>query len=336
MNTFTIFEQKAPENKPAQLLIETQAYEGIKRIGARVACDIGLVAGVEPALITAPNQCENDRVVIFATLGKSPFLEMLEASGRWSGAQIQGKREVYQIQVVSAPFPQMPSVKEALVIAGSDKRGTIYGMFRLSELCGVSPLVYWGDVSPEKKDTVRVSVGDGILSKEPSVKYRGFFINDEWPAFGNWCMETFGGVNAKAYEEIFILLLRLKGNYLWPAMWDSVFSEEGPGLASAELADMYGVVMGTSHHEPLCRAGAEWQRIYQKYGEDNTWSFLSNKEAITEFWKDGILRNKPYENVITIGMRGESDSLLLPEDAGLADNVQVIKDAIVTQHALLR
>lgn len=197
MNTFTIFEQKAPENKPAQLLIETQAYEGIKRIGARVACDIGLVAGVEPALITAPNQCENDRVVIFATLGKSPFLEMLEASGRWSGAQIQGKREVYQIQVVSAPFPQMPSVKEALVIAGSDKRGTIYGMFRLSELCGVSPLVYWGDVSPEKKDTVRVSVGDGILSKEPSVKYRGFFINDEWPAFGNWCMETFGGVNAK-------------------------------------------------------------------------------------------------------------------------------------------
>lgn len=104
MNTFTIFEQKAPENKPAQLLIETQAYEGIKRIGARVACDIGLVAGVEPALITAPNQCENDRVVIFATLGKSPFLEMLEASGRWSSAQIQGKREVYQIQVVSAPF----------------------------------------------------------------------------------------------------------------------------------------------------------------------------------------------------------------------------------------
>ena len=208
MNTFTIFEQKAPENKPAQLLIETQAYEGIKRIGARVACDIGLVAGVEPALITAPNQCENDRVVIFATLGKSPFLEMLEASGRWSSAQIQGKREVYQIQVVSAPFPQMPSVKEALVIAGSDKRGTIYGMFRLSELCGVSPLIYWGDVSPEKKDTVIVRVGEGILSKEPSVKYRGFFINDEWPAFGNWCMETFGGVNAKAYEEIFILLLR--------------------------------------------------------------------------------------------------------------------------------
>ncbi len=336
MNTFTIYEQKAQENKSVQLLAEEEAYEGIKRIGARVACDIGLVTGAVPALVTAPDQCESDRVVIFATLGKSAILNELEASGRWNSAPIQGKREVYQIQVVHSPFPKMPSVKEALVIAGSDKRGTIYGMFRLSELCGVSPLVYWGDVSPEKKNTVQLCIGDGILSKEPSVKYRGFFINDEWPAFGNWCMETFGGVNASAYEEIFIYLLRLKGNYLWPAMWDSVFSEDGPGLASAQLADMYGVIMGTSHHEPLCRAGEEWQRIYQKYGEDNTWSFLTNKEAITAFWKDGILRNKPYENVITIGMRGECDSMLLPEDAGLADNVQVIKDAIMTQHALLR
>lgn len=151
MNTFTIYEQKAQENKSVQLLAEEEAYEGIKRIGARVACDIGLVTGAVPALVTAPDQCESDRVVIFATLGKSAILNELEASGRWNSAPIQGKREVYQIQVVHSPFPKMPSVKEALVIAGSDKRGTIYGMFRLSELCGVSPLVYWGDVSPEKR-----------------------------------------------------------------------------------------------------------------------------------------------------------------------------------------
>lgn len=332
MNTFTIFE----DNKLTQLYIENEAYEGVKRIGARVACDIGLVTDIAPEILTEPEQCKSDRVVIFATLGKSPFLDALVTSGKWNSAQIQGKREVYQMQVVSAPFGNAVSVKEALVIVGSDKRGTIYGMFHLSELCGVSPLIYWGDVAPQKKDTVILPIGGGLVSKEPSVKYRGFFINDEWPAFGNWCMETFGGVNAKAYEEIFILLLRLKGNYMWPAMWDSVFSEEGPGLASAKLADMYGVVMGTSHHEPLCRAGAEWQRIYQQYGTDNTWSFVSNREAITEFWKDGILRNKLFENVITIGMRGENDSMLLSEDAGLADNVQVIKDAIVTQHALLR
>lgn len=343
MNTFTIFEN----DKLTQLLIENEAFEGVKRVGARVACDIGLVTGNEPEIVTVPEQCKSDKIVIFATLGKSPFLEVLEASGRWNSAQIQGKREVYQMQVISGSFSMlsfddmslkddMSSIKEILIIAGSDKRGTIYGMFRLSELCGVSPLIYWGDVVPQKRDTVILSIKEGLVSKEPSVKYRGFFINDEWPAFGNWCMETFGGVNAKAYEEIFILLLRLKGNYLWPAMWDSIFSEEGPGLASAELADIYGIVMGTSHHEPLCRAGAEWQRIYQRYGMDNTWSFVSNREAITEFWKDGILRNKPFENVITIGMRGENDSILLSEDAGIADNVQVIKDAIVTQHALLR
>lgn len=332
MNTFTIYEN----GRPAQFFVEDEAYEGVKRIAARVAGDVELVAGVRPEIETQREQCKSDIVVIFAMLGKSPFLEQLEMSGRWDSSAVKGKREVYQMQIVTAPFSDVPSVKEALVIAGSDKRGTIYGMFRLSELCGVSPLIYWGDVVPVKRNNIILQIGDGFVSKEPSVKYRGFFINDEWPAFGNWCMETFGGVNAKAYEEIFILLLRLKGNYLWPAMWDSIFSEEGPGLASAELADTYGVVMGTSHHEPLCRAGAEWQRIYQQYGTDNTWSFVSNREAITAFWKDGILRNKPFENVITIGMRGENDSMLLSADAGLADNVQVIKDAIVTQHALLR
>ncbi|GFI23505.1 hypothetical protein IMSAGC011_02294 [Lachnospiraceae bacterium] len=332
MNTFTIFEN----NKGVPFFVENDAFEGIKRISVRVASDIKLVTDSAPDILAAPYLCNSDRIVIFATLGRSPFLDALEASSKWSSAQIQGKREVYQLQVVDTPFAEVPSIKEALVIVGSDKRGTIYGMFHLSKLCGVSPLIYWGDVVPQKKDTVILSIENGIVSKEPSVKYRGFFINDEWPAFGNWCTETFGGVNAKAYEEIFILLLRLKGNYLWPAMWNSIFSEEGPGLASAELADIYGIIMGASHHEPMCRAGAEWQRVYQRYGTDNTWSFVSNKEAITAFWKDGILRNKPFENVITIGMRGENDSMLLSADAKLVDNIQVIKDAIVTQHMLLQ
>ena len=194
MNTFTIFEN----NTLVQLYIEKEAYEGVKRIGVRVACDIGLVTSVEPEILTTPQQCKSDRVVIFATLGRSPFLQVLETAGKWSSAQIQGKREVYQIQVIHMPFGNTASVKEALVIAGSDKRGTIYGMFCLSKLCGVSPLIYWGDVVPQKKDTVILSIESDFVSKEPSVKYRGFFINDEWPAFGNWCVETFGGVNAKA------------------------------------------------------------------------------------------------------------------------------------------
>ncbi len=332
MSTFPIYEN----HNTACIIIEEDAYEGVKRIGKRAAEDILLVTGDEPPVIREKKQCKNALAIVAATLGRSHILEELEAAGKWKADGITGKREVYQIQVIENPFPDMAEIKKALVIAGSDKRGTIYGMFHLSEMCGVSPLLYWGDVTPEKKGTIVLEIGERLCSKEPSVKYRGFFINDEWPAFGNWCMETFGGVNAKAYEEIFILLLRMKGNYLWPAMWNSIFSEEGPGIESARLADCYGIVMGASHHEPMCRAGAEWQRIYQNYGKDNTWSFVTNKEAITEFWKDGILRNKPFENVITIGMRGENDSMLLSKEATLADNIQVIKDAILTQHELIR
>lgn len=249
---------------------------------------------------------------------------------------VKGKREVYLLQILDAPFPEKPEIGQLLVIAGSDKRGTLYGLFRLSELCGVSPLIFWGDAAPVKNPEPCIVLEGAFVSKEPSVKYRGFFINDEWPAFGNWCMERYQGVNADAYQKIFELLLRLKGNYLWPAMWRSSFSEDGPGLANAELADEYGIIMGTSHHEPMCRAGVEWQNQYRRYGTDSTWSFLANAEAITRFWEDGILRNKPFENIVTIGMRGENDSKLLPPDATLRDNIEVIKGAVLAQHELLR
>lgn len=318
------------------LLIEPEAYEGVRRIGARVAQDIELVTGERPELAEEASQICTDQVIVGATAGKSRLLDCWKEAGKLDISMLEEKREVYQICIVDQPFPQYPSVRKALVIAGSDKRGTIYGLFHLSEMCGVSPLIYWGDVKPEEKRKITLEIGKGIYSKEPSVKYRGFFINDEWPAFGKWCSERFGGINAKAYEEVFIFLLRMKGNYLWPAMWNSSFSEDGPGLKSAELADMYGVIMGLSHHEPMCRAGVEWQRIYRQYGEDNTWNFAVNSKAITEFWRNGILRNRPFEQVITIGMRGESDSALLPENAGLSENIQVIKDAVLAQHKLLR
>lgn len=320
----------------ADFLIEEEAYAGVKEIGKTVAEDLELVSGCHAKQRSELSQCTMDRVILFATLGKSSMLMKLEEQRKISLADIREKREVYQMQTVKGPFAENKRVKELLIIVGSDKRGTIYGMFHLSELFGVSPLVFFGDSIPEKNKEPMVRLAKPFISKEPSVKYRGFFINDEWPAFGNWCMEKFGGVNAKAYKKIFELLLRLKGNYMWPAMWKSSFSQDGPGLLNAELADMYGVIMGTSHHEPMCRAGVEWQRQYQNYGSDSDWSFISNKAAITEFWKDGILRNKSFENVITIGMRGEDDSKLLPEDATLKDNIEVVKRAISTQHELIK
>ncbi|WP_051197980.1 glycosyl hydrolase 115 family protein [Butyrivibrio sp. MB2005] len=332
MRSFSLFEN----GKIADFLIEKEAFEGIKIIGKTVAEDIEIVTGKRPEIHDELSEITSENLIIAATIGKSPVLDRLISDGKISVSDIDGKREVYKMSLVEAPFPEYVSVKKLLVIAGSDKRGTIYGMFSLSEMCGVSPLVFWGDAAPAKKAELVLDFEKKIVSKEPSVKYRGFFINDEWPAFGNWCTERYGDVNANAYEEIFELLLRLKGNYMWPAMWNSSFSEDGPGTQSAELADTLGVIMGTSHHEPLCRAGLEWQRQYKKYSDDNAWSFITNEKGIREFWKDGVIRNKDFENVITIGMRGESDSKLLPEDATLKDNIDVVKKAIKAQDDILR
>ena len=332
MGTFYVVKEK----KAAQFLVESTSFEGVRMIADTVAEDIEAVSDQRPEIQNDLSGCTAQRVILMATIGKSALLDRLESEGKLSLAPIRGKREVYLMQQIAEPFAEASAVKELLVIAGSDKRGTIYGMFRLSELCGVSPLIYFGDAMPEKKEEAAIDFAQTIVSKEPSVKYRGFFINDEWPAFGNWCTDTFGDINAKAYRKIFELLLRLKGNYMWPAMWNSSFSEDGPGLANAELADALGVVMGLSHHEPMCRAGVEWQRKYREYGTDSTWSFVSNSEAITKFWEDGILRNKSFENVVTIGMRGENDSKLMPEDATLKDNIEVIKKAIRAQNQLLK
>ena len=314
-------------------LIEPSAHEGVRRVAGKVAEDVRRVSGVLPEIIDAP---AGQTVVLAGTLGCSPLADALIAAGKLPEAErIRGKWECWLTALVDAPFE---GVDRALVILGSDKRGTIYGLYSLSEHIGVSPLHDWGDADPvEDPDPV---VGEDFLTvtKEPSVRYRGLFINDEWPCFGTWCMEHFGGVNAEMYDHVFDLLLRLKGNYMWPAMWASVFGEEGPGSANEELADMYGIVVGNSHHEPCLRAGEEFRHSIQregaKYGTD--WNFLRNREGITRFWADGLRRSGRYEHLITIGMRGEADSAMLGEDSGLRANIEYLKDVITTQEQLIR
>ncbi|SFB72897.1 glycosyl hydrolase 115 family protein [Butyrivibrio sp. YAB3001] len=351
MNSFVVCDGKSSTD----FFVEDSAFEGVKEIAKTVAEDIKLVTDVLPGQVSDLGKISPETVVIAATLGRSPLIDALSDNGIIDVSDISGKREVFLMQILDLEqlknnadtkdsaqntySVSFGSAKKALIILGSDKRGTIYGLFKLSELCGVSPLVYFGDAYPVKKNTLEITLGnasDRFVSKEPSVYYRGFFINDEWPAFGNWATEQFGGVNAKCYKKVFELLLRLKGNYFWPAMWNSSFSEEGPGIENARLADMYGVVMGTSHHEPLCRAGNEWQNQFKKYGDDNSWSFITNDKAITKFWEDGVIRNKEFENVYTIGMRGEADSKLLPEDATMKDNIEVVKKAILAQDEILK
>ncbi len=304
-------------------------FSGVKKIADKVCLDVERVTGKKPSTVVEPVETTADsgNSVYFATLGKSALAEKLAADNCLTAelSKITGKRECYIFAVRA----------DRLVIIGSDKRGTIYGLFHLSELMGVSPLVDWAGVLPAHRDIVELEEGVTV-TKEPSVRFRGFFINDEWPAYGNFTTHNYGGFNAKMYEHVFELLLRLKGNYLWPAMWSAQFSLDGPGLANAELADELGVVMGASHHEPCCRNGEEYRYVRGPgsiYGD--AWNFWKNREGITKFWEDGLKRNGKFENVITVGMRGEADTAIM-QNATLADNINLLRDVLKTQNRLIR
>ena len=320
----------------ASFFVEERGDAGIHRIAGKVVDDYNLVSDRAQELVVLNQDTVpcGDTVVLFAMCGNSPILDALEKAGKIDLSLIRGKWEVYGFWNLKAPFP---GVKNALIIGGSDKRGTIYGMFHLSELMGVSPLCYWGDAVISKRSKLWIMLPKIQISKEPSVKYRGFFINDEWPCFGSWAMEHFDGFTAKMYDKVFELLLRLKGNYLWPAMWTSSFALDGPGPAAAELADMYGIVIGNSHHEPCLRASEEWDKVRGKnsiYGND--WDFKKNKKGLVRYWRDALARSAKWESMVTIGMRGERDSKVLGEEAGLKDNIDLLKDIIRCQKKLIR
>ena len=317
------------------ILVEDSAYDGVKKIAEKIVSDIKTVAQCTPSIynniLEATQKKQNVDTVLFATIGKSKLLESV-----WDKTRISeciNKREVFGIELIEAPWE---GVGNALIIYGSDKRGTIYGMFELSRFIGISPLHYWGDVKPKMQQEIRLNKTIETISKEPSVKYRGFFINDEWPCFGNWTFEHFGGFTAEMYDKVFELLLRFKGNYLWPAMWTSSFCLDGPGLESARLADLYGVIIGNSHHEPCLRASEEWDICRgpeTKYG--NEWNFDTNEEGLLKYWEDGLIRGQEFESIITIGMRGERDSSMLGPDASLKKNIDLLKDIITKQKKLI-
>lgn len=203
-----------------KLYIGNNYYDGVKRIAGYISSDIQKVFGCE-ARIIEDKELIDENTVIIETLDLLSDDQLANGAGDLMFCDknvinaIAGKREVYSFSMKN----------QNLVITGSDKRGTIYGMFHLSELMGVSPLVNWGEVKPLKKKEVILTDEDMIISKEPSVKFRGFFINDEWPAFGNWCTKRFGGFNAECYERVFELLLRFKGNYLWPGLHSLIWMD---------------------------------------------------------------------------------------------------------------
>ena len=325
----TVYSEKIVIDKNTKILCHETDHEGVRIVAEWVREDLKSVFGHGNA------GGGNAQEIIAGTYGKSGLLQELYQEGLITAEGLLDDTgaplwEVYKID------PVKRGGKDVIVIQGSDKRGTMYGLLAVSEACGVSPFIHWSDAKPVHREQVELSGKFFGLSKEPSVKYRGIFINDEWPAFGNWAAKRFGGINAKCYGELFELLIRLHGNYMWPAMWAGNFSMDGPGLASAELADRLGIVMSTSHHEPCMRTGEEYRLLRgpeSVYGD--AWDFLSNREGIIRFWEDGLKRNAPFENVITMGMRGERDTAIMA-NASLAENIALLRDIIKTQNDLIR
>ena len=292
-------------------------WKGVLRAAGDLSADVERVTGVKPALSTeaaAPGKT----LVIVGTLGRSALVDKLAADGKIDRTALQGRWESYLLQVVENP---LPGVDRALVIAGSDKRGTIYGIYTFSKAIGVSPWYWWADVPTAHQD--KIAVSGRLYDDGPVVKYRGIFINDEAPAFSGWAKEKFGGVNSQLYGHMFELILRLKGNYLWPAMWNNAFNEDDP--MNPILADEYGVVMGTSHHEPMVRSQQEWKR----HGT-GAWNYEQNGEVLRNFWADGIRRNKDLESIVTMGMRGDGDEAMSAET-----NTALLERIVADQRAIL-
>jgi hypothetical protein len=303
----------ASSGKAAPLCVSSHDYPATLRVAGDLKSDIERVTNIAPSLFIDSLPARSE-VVILGTLGKNPLIDKLIAAGKLDTKGVEGKWETSLIQIVEKPFP---GIDRALIIAGSDKRGTVFGAYDLSANMGVSPWYWWADVPAQHHAQIFIRPGR-YTQGEPAVRYRGFFINDEAPALSGWAKEKFGGVNHLLYEKVFELILRMKGNFLWPAMWGESFYDDDS--LSPRLADEYGVVIGTSHHEPMMRAHDEWRR----YGK-GPWNYDKNDSTLKAFWRQGIKRMDSYESLVTVGMRGDGDEPMSAQ-ADIALLERIVKD----------
>jgi hypothetical protein len=330
----------AAPGKYATLCISPDDWPGVMRALTDLQADIRSVTGNTPELFTGKKVPRNEEIVVAGTIGKSFLIDRLIKKRKINVDDIAGLRESFLIETVDNPFP---GVKKALVIAGSDKRGTIYGIYQISGEAGVSPWYWWADVPARRSNELYILPGRRTWG-EPSVRYRGIFLNDEYPALTKWVAFKYGMVTPSVnppvptgvanygrefYSRIFELLLRLKANYLWPAMWNNAFNEDD--TLNARLADEYGIVMGTSHQEPMLRAQKEWDRRYLR--TLGSWSWTSHEDTLIKFWRDGIRRNKDYESILTIGLRGADDTEMGP--GGPEANIAKLEKIVDVQRKLI-
>ncbi len=328
----------APAGAAAPLRVSANDWPGVRRAAGDLQADIERVTGRKPALAA---DVTGRSVVLIGTVGRSDVIDALVAAGKLDVTTIRGRWEAFMIETVENP---LPGVERALVIAGSDKRGSIYGIYELCQQIGVSPWYWWADVPPRRSESLFIKAGR-LVESGPVVKYRGIFLNDEYPALTRWVAAKFGSVTKEAnpnapagvanygrefYTRIFEVMLRLRANYLWPAMWNNAFNEDDP--ENARLADEYGIVMGTSHQEPMMRAQKEWDWRHQK--SLGSWNYAQHPEVLQNFWREGMRRNKSFENLVTMGLRGANDTEMAP--GGPEANRALLEQIVDVQRDILR
>lgn len=304
---FTLVEN----GQPLPIVVSSSEDKAILRAAGDLAKDFKRVTGNMPSL------CEKvsaRRAILIGSLD-SPVIRELAARGKFDVKELEGCNEKYLIKTVSEP---VDGIGEALVIAGSDRRGVVYGIYEISEQIGVSPWYDWADVPVRRQENLSIARGS-YTAGEPAVQYRGIFLNDEAPCLTGWVKNTYGTDygDHRFYERVFELILRLRGNFMWPAMWDWAFYADDP--LNSKTADEMGIIMGTSHHEPMARNHQEWARNRKGYG---AWNYNTNRKVIDQFFKEGIERAKDTEDLITIGMRGDGDEAMSREaDVALLEKV---------------
>lgn len=319
----------------ATLFIDSNEASVVKLVAAAWCKDINLLTNMKPGISFNTMQLTS-YPVIAGTLNKSSLIGQLVRNKKISVAGIQNQWETFSIAVVNHPFKD---VKQALVIYGSDDRGTAFGLFELSRMLGVSPFYYWADVKPAQHDNLFVTQGRSIEGP-PSVKYRGIFLNDEDWGLRPWAAQNMDtdkkDIGPRTYEKVFELLLRLKANYLWPAMHPGTkafwYYPENP-----ELARKYAIIMGSSHHEPMLRnTEFEWNENFkEEYGKNHgEWRYDLNKEEIYRFFEDRVKQSKNNEAIYTVGMRATKDGAMSgPEN--IQGRIKVLESVIADQRKIL-
>ena len=282
----------------AGISFDAKEHSCVQRAVANLKLDFERVTGHMPS--------EGRAGILVGTVGVNKQIDQWVKKGELRN--LKGKTEKYIIKTIG----------DQLVIAGSDKRGTVFGIYELSKQIGVSPWYYWADVPIEKHDNIYIKRGE-YTDGEPSVRYRGIFLNDEAPCLTSWVKNTFGTNygDHRFYEKVFELILRLKGNFMWPAMWGWAFYADDP--ENLKTADEMGVIMGTSHHEPMARNHQEYARHRQEWG---AWNYQTNKENLDRFFREGIERMNGTDDIVTIGMRGDGDEAMSETaDTKLMENI---------------